>query len=200
MLEKLLNNPMRNLVIVNRYSGQLLSIQESVSDHVWEMQAMALELVPQINRELKNYVIDLKEVIFRIAVHDLDECLSFDIPRPFKYDNPEITEAIRKTNDSIMAKNFSPELVDLINHAKDDDTREGYLVSVLDGMQAGMKMRYEVMIGNQFIKSQIPNIIELFNEKIYDIDKYREKYGDPFVSYIKNLMTDFVVELKTIVK
>jgi len=202
-LEDIFNTPLLNLIHVNRYSGTRLLTKESVSDHIWGMKCLALTIVPKLNKFMKdknNYLIDyfdLKEILYRIDIHDLDESLSCDIPRPFKYFNKDITRVINSVVFEMLHKNFDDELVHDILTAKKYSTDEGYLVAVFDTMQAGMKMIDEIELGNSKIRMELRNVIDGLNRALdntpidhedmkYEVNKFILNFMNYADIYLKN--------------
>lgn len=187
-----------NLIHVNRYSGSLLVKSESVADHIWCMNALAYEFVPKLNIELNKEfgngedvrIIDLKEVIFKISLHDLDESLYCDIPRPFKYHNDYILNAINTTVHNMLCKNFNVELVHQIETAKDSDSIEGILVKIFDVAQAGFKMQSEIMLGNKYFKLELQNVIDSLAGVIDIIPK--ESFHEIEVKVLVDLCKQFI--------
>lgn len=156
MLNKILNNRLGSLTFTPRWSGFQYIKQESVSDHVWGMTALALEIVPMLNK-LGKGDLDLKDIIFRIQVHDLDECLSCDIPRPFKYHDPALKNAIENTTKALMKEHFDEELFVKICHSKCKRVPEGAFVGFLDSLQAFLYMTNEINLGNSLFRSERNN-------------------------------------------
>jgi len=136
--------------------------------------------------------IDLKDVIYRISVHDLDESLTLDFPRPIKYANPQITEAIYNTVQGILKNYLEQDLIDDINNSKDYKTRAGCLVSFFDTIQAGLKMQQEIELGNKNFKKEIGNVVELLEEKLSKLDDLN--YDEIFTEASKELLTDYINE------
>lgn len=167
---KSVNTKLHNLSHTYRYSGFKTLVQESVSDHMCSMMAMAHELVPVMNIYLKSIgveepsLVDTKEVVYRISVHDYDEALCLDIPRNFKYSSKELRDAIEVATDNLMTKEFTPELMKQVKEAKSLDLVEGLIVKILDSAQAGCYMISEIMLGNQYIKSELNNVIDTLSD------------------------------------
>lgn len=196
---------LHNLIYTRRYSGQLLIKDETVSDHVTMMNALAIAIVPIINKriEVENESqgvsispIDLENVVYRIVVHDLDENVTFDIPRPFKYNNEILTEAIYNTTQTLLRQAMSQEMVDDINNAKGHDTREGYFVATLDTLQAGLKMQSELELGNHRFKSELPNVIEVLELRLQDLIDKKYQYDIVFDKSMRELLQDYLIEFK----
>lgn len=198
------NSFLNNLIHINRYSGLQLLKNESVSDHVWSMHALALSIVPDINKQIDDCnkengtnvkPLDLKDIIYRITIHDIDESLYCDIPRPFKYHNRQIYDAIEATSQELMEENLGVELLNDINNAKDVSTREGFLVKLLDTVQAGLKMRQEITLGNSYLKSEIRNVNGTLTS-LYDNLKGGHHYSFDaiFTEYMKVFISDMNLE------
>jgi len=186
-----MNLGLDNLIYVQRYSGNMLIKPESVSDHIWGMIALALEWVEKINSQLPENSIhrmELKEVIWRIVIHDIEECYTSDIPRPFKHYNKDILKSIDDTSYEILKKEIkSFDLVHDIINAKSKLSPEGRMVGYLDIIQAGEKMVTEIELGNRFMYDELDNIIENLEGKIGDLDEsgYIQAIGDFLWFYVK---------------
>lgn len=198
LLDKVIKSPMFNLPVVTRYSGVNLIKSESVSDHVWGMCSLALELIPELNLNLtEDLQIDLKDVLFRIIVHDLDESVTCDIPRPFKYATKELREEIEVASTLLMKKYLNEEIVIKSLNAKEGDSIEAFLVRLFDLMQSGIKMRQEVLLGNTFIKTEVPNVIECLEE--YAVMDYPKIKDTVSAKILKEFINSFLIELKCLI-
>ena len=193
-----------NLTHINRFAGHMLIKDESVADHIIHMNYLAIAIVPEINKRIIEYnkennnsiikLLNLENIIYRIAVHDLDESITFDFPRPIKYHNTEITKAIYNTTQLILKDHLDSELINDINSAKDLEFREGYLVALYDTLQAGLKMQLEIELGNKRFKNELKNVIEILNEKLSEIDKL--PYDGIFIKSVKEIINDYIIEFK----
>lgn len=162
-------NFLDNLIQVHRYSGNLLVKDESVSDHVWSMISLALEYVPYLNLSVKstedsdNYIFKLEDIIFGISVHDLDEALTGDVPRNFKYHNKYILDAVKVTSDQILLDYVGRDLYDKIKKSIDKSSPNGLLIKIFDVAQAGYKMLSEIQLGNRYFINELENVFECMN-------------------------------------
>jgi len=164
----MVNNVLDNLTHITRWSGFPIIKPESVSDHVWGMLALALFHVPTINDErAENGLpsIDLKELVYKIVLHDIDESVYCDIPRPFKHYDDKINSEIERVAQTLMYSNLSSDLVKDALAAKDQSI-EGLYTTIFDFIQAGKKMVFEVKLGNRFILNEIPNVIECLEDMV----------------------------------
>lgn len=196
MYEKIINKFfLTNLIHINRYSGSQLIKSESVSDHIWYMNSLALMVIPIINKEIgrdptRNIAkIDGKEVIYKITIHDIDESLYCDIPRPFKYFNESIRQEIENTSQELMKTHLDADLVSQINESKGYDTRENFLVLSLDTIQVGFKMISEYKLGNSYIVTELSNVIDI----LYTYIKFLN--NNEFDDVFNNCMTEFIIDI-----
>jgi len=151
---------LNNLIHIRRYSGNLLIIPESVSDHVWAMNALAIEYIPKINIKFPG-LYSLEHIIYLITIHDVDESLYTDIPRTFKHRNKEILDAINTVADEILSESGIDEeiLIDLKDLNKHDN-KDSLMVKILDIVQAGYKMIQEIELGNKYFISELDNVTD----------------------------------------
>lgn len=185
---------LENLIRVNRYAGTLLILQESVSDHVWCMVTLALEYVPKLNDRLdESHQFDIKDVIYGICLHDIDEALTTDLPRPFKHANREIENAIKITVDSILDNTLTEQLCNDIRIAEDRSTPIGTLIKIFDLAQAGYKMKSESMLGNKYFDSEITNVLDCLNGVYGNIAK--SKFDDQIKTELHWLINQFLNDL-----
>lgn len=145
---------------VHRFSGTHLLQAESIADHSLEMALLCSnfsELVPESNRT---------ELCYRCVIHDLEEVLTTDIPRPIKHYSPEVKRAIDEAGKGMLAEATSEEFANEVFSAKDLNDINGYLVAVADRIQCFMKMRREVEVyGNNALKRDF----EAFKVSVFDI-------------------------------
>lgn len=195
LLDMVLESPLSNLKLIPRFSDIYMHRRETVADHNWDLIALALVVVPEWNIGLEKKI-DLKEVIYRITVHDLDESGSIDIPRPFKYFNMDLKQKLDEVSIEVLrSKKVSEDIIKDIRSAKDFSTLEGFVTKILDIIQPGLVMIDEISIGNTKMKKELPNIIGqidyffeiLANEDMNLEQKLRDRIHDflnDFQTYI----------------
>lgn len=147
-----------NFVSVHRFSGSFLFQSETVPDHSVEMALLCInfsELVPES---------DKKDLCYRCVIHDLEESLSSDVPRPLKWACPELKELIDNTAYKLLESSSDEELVSEVKTAKSFDNVNGFLVHIADRVQCFLKMRREVeLYGNNSLKCDF----EAFKSNIF---------------------------------
>lgn len=175
IFKEIFNNKLRNLVNVDRYNGMHCSKPESVPNHNSDMFACAYSIVEILNRncsdELLEGELDLKEITYKIMIHDLDEALICDIPRSLKYMTPEITKAIKKGVKDLMIREFSPVLVNDIDNSKGYHDLNSLIVKICDVLQARFKIYEEYfLLGNKSFLSQVISSEEYLLEIAAEIE------------------------------
>jgi 5'-deoxynucleotidase YfbR-like HD superfamily hydrolase len=177
---------------VRRWGSYPLLKSESDADHEVQMVALALINLPKVNKErlARNLpLIDIKEVVYRCVIHDLDECTNGcgDIPRPIKHYDEKINHEINRVMKALLSKELEPELVDEILNAK-NNCIEGTWVSILDLIQAGCKILTEKQLGNSIfakeIKGNIYYLSELKKDLIDDEFIVEREFIDEFINYV----------------
>jgi len=151
LFDNLFNYPARNHRVITRYSGKFTIRPENNSTHISDCIAIALWFSNWINNDNKNYF-NLKELIYRIAIHDNDEII-IDLPRPYKYYKDRLgkhtlLDAVKLTNELILMDNYNSNQVNDIKHAKDYNVVEGALCELIDKVQASLKIYEEYYILN----------------------------------------------------
>lgn len=171
---------LENLIRVKRYAGILIVIPESVSDHVSCMNALAFEYVPKLNEMLEPFEqFDIKELIYAISIHDIDEAFTTDIPRQVKHRNIEFETAVKKVTEEVLVENLGQGFVDEINRVEDRTKPIGVLLKIIDVSQCGYKMKQEISIGNSIMRSEIDNVITTLEE-------WRDWLSEPVESFTSN--------------
>jgi len=158
---------------LQRYSQTYLIKPESVLEHtgfvVLLSNMIGLKLIEQ------GYAVDIGLLLSKAAVHDMDEIITGDIPRPTKYYNRGIREAIQEienANMRLISKHL--DLGDVIyNHwaeAKDND--EGFIVAISDTLAVVYKSWQEVqMYGNKAMREHSINLIGNLDAKLIDVQQ-----------------------------
>lgn len=182
-----------NLIYVKRYSGNLLIKEESVADHTWCMISLAIEYLPQLNKRTDNYF-NIEEVITGIALHDLEESLTGDIMRPFKYHNKTILEAVKKTSDSLLHNYIGDDWYNYIKKLTDKGVTKK-LIKILDLAQAGYKMISEIKLGNEYFKSELGNILDCLDGQYDDIDELTN--NKDVIGALRWIINEFYSEFKS---
>lgn len=151
---------------VIRYGNKRYMIKpETLSDHVWYMMEIAFRL----SREIE---FDLKEVLYRIMIHDIEESVTLDIPRDVKHSS----KLYKEMTDDIAFKLLQREgivtaqIIEDSKSAKSHDTIEGCIVHFCDVYQAYLKLSDEVyLLNNLSLKKELetectPYLLEVIEQ------------------------------------
>jgi 5'-deoxynucleotidase YfbR-like HD superfamily hydrolase len=131
------NSIFLNLMKIHRFSNKTLTKEDTDADHTIRMQLMALE----IYRNVPTF--DIVKTCFKILTHDLEETVICDIPRDVKYYNEEFLLSVRKlTEEMVDNYNFGEFIKEYMFNSK-DDTIEGWIVKILDIVDAYTTMNNE---------------------------------------------------------
>lgn len=174
---------------VNRFSGSYLIRPESVPDHVLTCITLSIMLIKDL--EKLGYSINYKEVMYKIAIHDLPEKLTSDIIRPVKYHHEELTKEFRAAeSDMIRRSGYPLFLIDDIENAK-DDTLEGYILKYVDIFQVVLKLYEEVFeLGNLLIKSEYYNAKSAL-QKATELSTKWDNLRDPSSNNMESMSSYF---------
>lgn len=196
LLDMVLESPLSNLKLIPRFSDIYMHRRETVADHNWDLIALALVIVPEWNRDLVRKI-DLKDVLYRIAVHDLDESGSIDIPRPFKYFDLDLKKKLDEVSLEILkSKKVSDDIIKDIRSAKDFSILEGFVVKILDIIQPGLVMIDEISIGNTKMKRELPNIIGQI-DYFFEVLEYEDMNLE---QKLRDRIHDFLADFQTFIE
>lgn len=216
-INDLMNSSFMNLLNVYRFSNTKLVEHESTAYHTVQMQLIALYLYN------KYPTFNIKDVIYRILMHDLDESVLCDIPRDVKYYNTTIYNEINSiANTKLVESGILGSIIHDINNAKenkvcnpnhgkinDSGCYEGSLVGIIDILQCAIKLATELklqltsVIYNRFVTSVktykyfINNFSELgCNDKFSHSMKYDIKQLHRCLYILYEDLNDIVKEYK----
>lgn len=149
-----------------RFSGNHLDIPESVPDHSVEMALLCInisELVPES---------DKRDMCYRCVIHDLEEALTSDIPRPIKHRSPEIKRLVDEAAKEMLVEESSELFTEEVFSAKDKGNVNGFIVHIADRLQCYLKMCREVMIyGNKSLEEDLDDFKLVIYELLDEIDR-----------------------------
>lgn len=204
MFLEILDNPIISRASYTwRYSSSRLTDPENLSTHMYEVAAIGLKLIDELAVATgdESYVSDnfVNTFIIKAFVHDIDETVLGDTPRPLKYASPDIHKAINAVAD-VTAKKLLDETYKssvLQDHfkaayrlAKSD--RTGFILSVADMLCVVKKSRVEIeKLGNLTMLDVVYNLIDYtqtLKDKLYKLCK-NDKYLD-FMDFFNTVLCD----------
>jgi 5'-deoxynucleotidase YfbR-like HD superfamily hydrolase len=154
-MDKLLyHNLFSRLKYVTRFSGDNFIQPEKLESHIIEMVGLAFDLHFNVGG------FDINKLLYLILIHDLDESVTVDIPRPFKYSSDEFRVALNKAVSNYMV-NLGLDnkfLLDCLN-AKSLGI-EGKVLELIDLYQVYLKVKLEESLGNTNLKEHHNNVVD----------------------------------------
>lgn len=146
------------LKFVTRFSGVNMIQPERLESHIIEMIGLAFDL----HYGLGGF--DIYKVIYLIVIHDIDESVTVDVPRPFKYHTPEFRKALDENILSYLdSLGINKEFVSDALNAKDNGL-EGKILKLLDLVQVLRKLKTEESLGNSTLSQEIKNVTGFISE------------------------------------
>jgi len=176
MRELLLGEPIR-LRYTNRYSACRVNHRETVAEHSYYVVFYGLMIADWCVRT-SVIEIDWRALAIRLAIHDLEESLTGDMPRSFKYSDEHLLATMRDAEKFAMVeicnkvvggfehrpgeRTWASTLLYLWETAK-DDTHEGRIVAFADFLSVMSFIVQEKRSGNRDAEEHIASIRAYFN-------------------------------------
>ena len=160
---------------IQRYSQLHLLKSESVMEHTGFVCLFTYTLCQEINSVSPNeQKLDIGKALKKAIVHDIDEVITGDIPRPTKYYNEESVSLFSKIAEDGIDQIINELDIDTLNMKKDWDTskegKEGSIVAFADLSSVVYKLWEEViMLGNKKLLRQaidVTKYLKSFEHKI----------------------------------
>lgn len=146
---------------IRRYSQKTLLVPENVAEHTAHVAFIAM----LIARELEDkYPIHFKRLYELVLIHDLDEVMVGDIPRPTKEANPELKaliEKLEKESMKTLCSNYGlPDELYALWADTNDMSIEGRILNVSDIISVYIKAVNEyTLLGNSSFGDIFINLV-----------------------------------------
>lgn len=151
---------------VQRYSSIPVCFKESVSTHSFWVALYAVLIV----REFGADQILQGQVALHGLTHDLEECVTGDVVRPFKYSSVEFRQAVDSAEEK-MAQTLPDAVQSLLTDTRKDNTSVvKAAVKAADFLSLFQYMRREAVRGNL-------EIIPFYNRMVSDLSDMAEVSG-----------------------
>jgi 5'-deoxynucleotidase YfbR-like HD superfamily hydrolase len=180
---------------VNRFSSFPVSRRENVAEHSWWVAFISLLIGYSVQEDPHMPEVNMEKLLTRAVTHDLNETLSGDIIRSYKYSTEELLDAIRNADAVNMARlgaEFGEANIPVTaawRDAKADDV-EGEIIAFADMASVVFYLREEHKMGNKFRAMELVNELHqkwfhrfsdhLFLAKFYAQIFPMASWADPF--------------------
>jgi len=151
-LKEILYGETRRMCRVVRYNSSPILRAENVAEHSWYVSFMAMRIFYFVQKKDPSIKLDLAILLQKALVHDMDEMLTSDIPRPFKYYNEAIRKMINDTGKEIFSlyadkEDYPTQIVNSVFECKDG--LEGEIVGICDLLTVLSYVVEETEMGNK---------------------------------------------------
>ena len=187
-------NMSQRLCSVRRYSQLHLVKDESVMEHTGFVCFFGFLLSEYLNSLIEDgEKIDVCKVLQKSVVHDIDEIITGDIPRPTKYYNKESKEVFDKIstagiNNVINELGMDPNII-LKNWTDAKKDKEGIIVKISDLASVVYKLWDEtILLGNKKLLQQAKEVIEYIDNTMVKVALDEEIVHDIWKNKLRILM------------
>lgn len=172
-LTEMLDGELTKLRNVVRFSNSTRIKDESVAEHSYFTAYYAMMLARALSVK-EGVKIDMGKVLEAALLHDIDEAMSGDFVRHFKYMDADLKSHIETATEKLMQHAFEPMfmcdntyLSQKLNHiwktAKDVSTLEGDIVAFADFLSVLSYVMNEIDCGNLKLVRQLDDMQEYAN-------------------------------------
>lgn len=154
--------PWFRLAAIFRYSTLPTIHRESVAEHTCFVALNSYAIALDLRR--RGFKIDIEQVLRSAVVHDIDEALTGDFIRTFKYSDAELTRTIKEATRKLMVSlPLPPETLADWNEAK-AWTLEGQVVHFSDLWSLCQFATREIRLGSEFGRELLSRGEEVLKE------------------------------------
>lgn len=176
---ELIKSPLHRASYVTRYSTRPVTHSENIAEHAYYVTMYAF----LIAYEIQETRISMGHLLSKALFHDVDECVTGDFQRQFKYSDPDLPGIIHRAAMKLVPKMFDGFIGGsyVYEHwckAKDDSI-EGDIIVIADFLAVVTYIFRELNFGNQAIADILDECI---------------RYGDSIRPRIKNLELGGIID------
>lgn len=199
----ILSNPVLRATEVVRYSGIETAKREDIMQHTSQVSLMSYFLALKLV-ELGETNLDIGELLEKALVHDIDETITGDIPRPTKYYSSGIYEGIKEMAEvsaklivekyvGVEDKQLQQRVLDSLQECKAGAT--GVIIRVTDLLGVAYKCFEELaLLGNYKFVKVANDALEYLKELVVELNSHKESQTnlltDASLDYLIELVTD----------
>lgn len=193
-IEELVTGEFMRMAFISRYSSVPHLRDESVAEHSWTVSFYSMVIALDIRRR-KCGNPDMSKLLSRTIVHDLDESLSGDLLRSFKYGYPELKRLMEEASKQALVPaigklgSTSTDFHEIFKHwemAKENDL-EGYIVQISDLLSVVAYCWRERAMGNVLISPVLKEVVMWLESKMQDLPQDSRDIFKPYYDGAANL-------------
>jgi len=180
-LFKWLTGKIRRLSHIKRFSSFPVNRQENVSEHSFWVALYSYLIATMMSQQ--GFKINIDKTVTKAIVHDLEEALTGDIIRSFKYKN----DNFRKMSKDIESSLMENEILDGFNKVQKniifsnwrnskDNTIEGRVVAFSDILTVVSYCKEENNLGNKHLHSVSTQTKQYFNDFLRTVRGKKYKF------------------------
>jgi 5'-deoxynucleotidase len=177
----------RTLSSVQRYSHTRLLNPESVLEHSGFVGLICYSICEKLNSAGEDF--DTGIAVTKSIVHDIDETITGDIPRPTKYYSSDITKSLKKlAGDAVTSLSRKTDLPGLVGDWEfSKHGKEGAVVALVDIIAVVNKVWQEtVEFGNHSLSGVVGPTSDILSRRLDELDKFLDGAGRDVLMEIAN--------------
>lgn len=197
-----LSKLIRQYCSVRRFSTIYTAKDENIAEHSASLALMCLLIYDEITSTSKLHGFDLYKdininlVIRAAVIHDCDEIITGDIPRPTKHFHPEMKSAcniVKKRAIENLVRCFGISMNGIEYESFLNDSEKQYL-KYIDFLSVLYKVYWEIQLGNKDILDLLPEL-ESYCQKIRE-SKLGSYIYDNYMKLLISNLSDCKSEIK----
>lgn len=191
-LQELLFGDVTRLRYVQRYATSFNFHKENVAEHSFYVAFYAMLIGEWYNENVDYAPITTREAVMKALVHDVDEAITGDMPRGFKYGHPEVKRTLNEAAEQEVKDVF--ERLGIARYSElwtyDKQGISGAIVSIADYMAVISHMLIEIRNNNHTMTRHISSI----REYMYSFREDRYEVFRPLLADLEELILGVIGE------
>lgn len=197
----LISSPLMNLDHTKRYSGTKLVEEETLSQHITDTIMMGIKIIDKINSLADREIVNPAEYLEKAVYHDLEECITGDIPRPLKYYDDDTLKSLRHVASQVAYKLFDKEFFDgriqyyIWEESKSGDA--GFILKIVDMLVVANKVIKEVSLLHNYYMLRVAQEVSQYLKDLCGCQYYKNPKVD---EYIDQLLEGAIISMQKLIK
>lgn len=183
--------PIRRLSHTYRFSSIPTLRRENVAEHCYYVSLVSLMIAEDLVKA--GATVDFEKLYKKVVLHDIDESITGDFIRAFKYSTPELKAAIDTAADKkateLLQKLGLESSYPLWKDAK-DETVEGQILSFVDLLTVITYILEEIHLGNHHVLPIVEETKVYLRELHKSDNAVLKKYGKTMCDVVEKSLTN----------